>query len=177
MTHGRRATGRRKQPSLRYALLLTLSLLLAACRSVPPPERHIRLRDPAPAALARHTQGPALITLWGSWCAPCLEETPALIALASDPPAGLQLVVIAVNDDPSHAKKAFSPGTPILDDPDGVLAGELGVASLPAAFLLRSGQLIARFDGPRAWNGRSARTTLARLLDEPPAVDPAPVDG
>lgn len=124
-------------------------------------EPYVRMEEPAPAAL--RDLGPALVSFWGSWCPPCVEETGALRALAGDPPEGIEVVIVAVQEDPAAARRAF-PGVRVIADPEGALARAARAQELPVAVLVDRGQLVARFDGPREWAGASIRASLERLL-------------
>ncbi len=157
------------------------SVVLGACKEGRPP-RYVRLSGEAPA-ISDLPEGKAhLITFWGTWCPPCVEETPSLRALAKEAPSGLRVVVVSVGDDDA-ALRAFFGGAPPADwhlrrDEEAGLVDGFGVDELPASFLLVGGQKVARFDGPRDWNAPALRRLLARLMSEsapqPPAGERAP---
>ncbi len=162
---------------LRRALVLA-GLALSSCKSGGT-EPYVRVRDPAPPALALPAGEAQLVALWGSWCPPCREETPALRALASDPPEGLRVAIVAVDEPDAEAKRTFPQAARVIADPQGELAKALRATELPAAFLVAGPDLVARFDGKRDWNGTNARRTLARLAAEARRrpVDAAPPEG
>ena len=72
---------------------------------------------------AQYAGRPVLINVWASWCAPCVEEMPALQAFAKEQgPNGVQVVGIALDD--VDAVRAFIKRTgvtyPILIDAPGL---------------------------------------------------------
>ena len=123
--------------------------------------------------LARLVAGrPAIINLWATWCAPCLEEMPALDAFARRQGAnGVQVVGIALDD--ADAVRAFLQAHPVgypilidaagpadagvrLGDTRGVLPYSLRVAT--------DGRILQRWAGPLEpgdldeWAAAAART-------------------
>lgn len=154
-----------------------LGLLAAAlaCAERPPPP-YTRVEGPAPAALG--ASGPVLVVFWATWCGPCVEELPALRALAKDPPAGIRLVTFGEDEDEAPVR-ALLGGEPPRElgyraDADGRAAAAFGVSVLPASFLVVGGRLVARFDGPREWNSPEMRRLLARLASEGRPAAPPP---
>lgn len=153
------------------ALLLLVALLAApACRAPPAPPAYVRVEGAAPA-LAGVPDAPAhLVSFWATWCPPCRTETPGLRALAADPPAGLQVVVIS-HDADLAAVEHFLGGPPdpawhLRLDADRTLGRAFGVGPLPDSFLVVRGRLVARFTGPRDWSSEGMRRLLARLVAE-----------
>ena len=91
-----------------------------------------------------------LVNVWASWCAPCREEFPLLVAtqrrLADD---GLRVVGINARDDRDSALEFLQAvgghEIPSVHDPDGHLAVEWGVRGFPETFVVdRDGQIVAR---------------------------------
>lgn len=148
----------------RLALLLALLLLAGCTRDPPRLEDYVRLDDPAPPPIAAAPGEARLVALWASWCAPCVQEVPALAALARDPPDGLAVTVVAVGEPPEKARAAFPSEARVIGDEDSTLAEALRVGALPVSFLVRGDRLVARFEGARDWDDRPARHTLVRLL-------------
>jgi thiol-disulfide isomerase/thioredoxin len=133
-------------------------------------------RSPAPALRGTTLAGQAFdlsrvtghrivaINVWASWCAPCRQEMPLLVAAAR---SGLSVVGVDERDSSSRARtfaKAHGATYPTLADPQGALL--TGLASLPQTgipstlFLDRRGRIAARVVGPldRASLRRIVRT-------------------
>lgn len=130
----------------------------------------MRLDGPAPAVPGAPASPSLLVAFWASWCPPCREETPELVALASDPPDGLQVVVVSEDETLAAVEAHFGgPPPPTLNlrlDTAEALKGAFGVSTLPTAVLVVRGQAVARFEGPGKWDSRPTRALLQRLLAE-----------
>jgi cytochrome c biogenesis protein CcmG/thiol:disulfide interchange protein DsbE len=157
-------------PLSRRVLTLCLLAMAWACRSEPPPD-YIRLEGSAPALADAPASRARLVVFWASWCPPCREETPQLLALAESPPEGLRVIVFS-HDADRTAVESFFDGAPPPDlhlrlDVDEKVASAYGVERLPTSILVVEGRQVARFEGPRAWDSRGMRRLLERLTREP----------
>ena len=80
---------------------------------------------------------PVLLNFFASWCLPCAEEHPALIALAK---AGLPIWAIAYKDRPDAAAQFIQrhgdPFQRIARDAPGTVAIDFGLSGVPESFLL-----------------------------------------
>lgn len=152
-------------------LLVVLSLACAsACRDAAQPP-HIRLEGPSPRIEDAPPARAHLVVFWATWCEPCRRETPQLRALAAAPPEGLAVVVFSHDDDLKAVQDFFSgPPDPALHlrlDPGRSAARDFGVQTLPVSVLVADGRLVARFPGPREWDGPGMRRLLRKLLQAP----------
>lgn len=117
-----------------------------------------------------------VINNWASWCAPCRDETPALVALAdSSDPADVAVLGINVTDDRDAAvafADEFDMSYPSIEDPEGRLLAQIpGVppSSLPSTVILdREGRVAARVIGET--NAIELGTLIARIMDEEKAA-------
>lgn len=138
------------------------------CREGQPPP-YLRISGDAPSMQDLPNARAHLVTFWGSWCAPCVEETPSLKALARRPPPGLGVVVVSVGDEEAAIHTFFGGAPPpelhLRPDEDARLQEAFGVEQLPVSFLVVDGQKAARFDGRRDWDDRAMRRLLERLVD------------
>lgn len=107
------------------------------------------LQGAPPAPLRSQLRGPTFINVFASWCAPCVEEAPALTAMAAE---GARIVGVAYKDDP-EASRAFlrrygDPFATVLVDRDGRAGVELGVSGVPETFLVgNDGVILAKHSG------------------------------
>ncbi|NVJ15118.1 TlpA disulfide reductase family protein [Myxococcus sp. AM010] len=155
-------------------LLLGLSPLAWACKSEPPPA-YVRLHEAAPALADVPPSRAVLVVFWATWCPPCRQETPQLVALAKAPPEDLQVVVFSHDETPQAVESFFEgppPTTLHLRLDTGKQAGSaFGVEQLPVSVLVVDGGQVARFSGPRDWNARAMRRLLERLIRESHPLD------
>ena len=94
--------------------------------------------------------GPTLVTLFASWCGPCAEEAPALMALKAE---GVRIVGIAYKDPPADSvdflRRYGDPYAKVLMDRDGRGGVELGVTGVPETLAVdRAGVIRGKLAGP-----------------------------
>ena len=94
--------------------------------------------------------GPVLINFFASWCAPCAEEQPQLMALRAQ---GGRIIGIAYKDDPAAAQAFLTrlgdPFSQVLVDRSGDAGVEFGVSGVPETFLVgANGVILAKHAGP-----------------------------
>ena len=109
-----------------------------------------------------------LLNFWATWCPPCRQEIPGLLAFADEiGPERLKLVLVAVADERDRAV-AFvgNPRYPVLFDPVWDVARRFRTVQLPETHLVLDGKLAATFIGASDWRSSLARTTVLARLDE-----------
>lgn len=95
--------------------------------------------------------GPAtLVNFYASWCAPCIQEQPALMALKAE---GVRIVGVAWKDDPlktrAHLAQHGDPYALTLVDRDGRAGVEFGVSGVPETYLVGAdGSILAKVAEP-----------------------------
>lgn len=126
--------------------------------------------DGGPATLTKFRGKPLLVNLWATWCAPCLEEMPALDKLAAREKDRLQVVVVSQDMagkkavDPYFAKAKFTMLQPFLDK-DNVLPLALKTETLPTTlFYDAQGKEQWRVYGAFDWQSEKASKLLADTL-------------
>lgn len=109
-----------------------------------------------PWSAADHLAQVVVINVWGSWCAPCIEETPDLVQVASDlERAGEPVQFVGVNSrDSVPSALAFQENYgipyPSLQDDGGRTRAQLGglAVATPSTILLdEQGRVAARVSG------------------------------
>lgn len=116
------------------------SVIPSALLGAPAPETVLPPLDPAARGLdpAELTGSVTLVNVWASWCAPCRQEHPVLMALARD--GRIRIAGFNYKDNPDRARgfltELGNPYDVIGVDPDGRAAIEWGVYGVPETFLL-----------------------------------------
>lgn len=114
-----------------------------------------------------------VLNFWGSWCAPCRDEAPALGTLASElQPKGVRFVGIDLRDQPAAAQafmQSFRISYPSISDPGGGIALEFRATDPPAAIpstiiIDRTGRIAARIIGPVTY--AALRSLLKPIIAE-----------
>ena len=145
------------------------AIWLLAVSTAPSEERGVN--KPAPSIAGTLTTGTAfrladyrgkvvLLNFWGTWCPPCLQELPDLIALQEKYAAkGFTIIGLAENNDPRLTEAQYRivlngfieknginyPNVPI---PDGTKAA-YGIEGFPTTFLVdKTGKVVYACVGP-----------------------------
>lgn len=107
-----------------------------------------------------------LINVWATWCAPCVEEMPALDALqgqlGSD---NFEVVTISMDRHGMEDVAPFFADTHIqhlvpYTDVKGDFSRAMGAMGLPVTFLVKDGMVIRKIVGPADWGSDAARTII-----------------
>ena len=94
---------------------------------------------------------PTIVNVFASWCVPCLEEHPMLMALAGEP--GIRIYGINYKDDPASARRFLgrygNPFRRVGTDSSGRTAIDFGVYGVPETFVISGdGKIAFRHVGP-----------------------------
>lgn len=92
-----------------------------------------------------------LVNVWASWCAPCREEHPVLLALSAD--KRFAIAGLNYKDKPENARRFLgdlgNPFAAIGVDETGRTAIDWGVYGVPETFLVgRDGKILFKHVGP-----------------------------
>jgi cytochrome c biogenesis protein CcmG/thiol:disulfide interchange protein DsbE len=97
----------------------------------------------APTPLRPLARGPKLVVFFASWCAPCVEEAAALMALKAE---GVPMIGIAYKDEPQNSAaflaKFGDPFETVLVDRDGRAGIEFGVTGVPETYAIDAAGVI-----------------------------------
>jgi cytochrome c biogenesis protein CcmG, thiol:disulfide interchange protein DsbE len=157
--------GVKKRLFLPLALFAALAAMLGAGLSLKPREVPSPfIGKPAPAFALPQLHEPALslgaadmkgqvwlLNVWASWCAPCREEHPLLVALARE--QAVTIVGLNYKDDPRSAQewliKLGDPYKVSIVDRDGRVGIDYGVYGVPETFVIdRAGIVRFKHIGP-----------------------------
>lgn len=108
-----------------------------------------------------------LVNVWASWCVPCREENPIILALAKDP----RLTVVGINykDKTENALRFLgelgNPFSAVGVDPRGKAAIDWGVYGIPESYLVdANGTIVYKRVGP--FDERSLREGLMPAIEK-----------
>ena len=117
----------------------------------PAPDLAIRSLDGTTVSLSSLRGRPVVLNFWASWCAPCREEGPVLVAAASRYGDRVAFVGADIQDSEGAARSFDSelgvsyPSGPVTSGS----AASYGVTGPPETFFIDSqGRVTARFTGP-----------------------------
>ena len=153
-------------------LLLTVLLATGCDRGSHP----TTLGKPAPqfvvsdgvqtADLSRYRGHIVILNLWATWCAPCIEELPSLLAMQRQLP---QVTVLAISqDDDPAAYRAFLLQNHVdlltLRDPSASIPRLYGTAKIPESYVIdRNGIIRRKFVSAQDWTSPEILDYLSKL--------------
>ncbi len=114
----------------------------------PVPDFHARLLNGREVSLASFRGRVLVLNFWASWCPPCVEETPALNALAKVlPPARVAILGISIDEDPV-AYRTFLNRYHITfltaRDPSQAIMHRYGTVQIPETYIISPDGRLAR---------------------------------
>ena len=150
--------------------LLSISLLLTGCsltepipvkgevvscesiETAPATDEALECLGGGDAISVDSIRGPALINIWGTWCAPCREELPHFAHLLNKYRDKVDVIGIAVEEKNQATVKKFVKANgiswPILYDATGVTEKKFGPGVPVTWFISKSGKVTHKKYGP-----------------------------
>ncbi|HID49617.1 MAG TPA: protein disulfide oxidoreductase [Chromatiales bacterium] len=129
----------------------------------PAPPVEGRLLDGRDYRLARDPRRPLVLYFWASWCSICRLEQDTIHALAREYPVITVAMHSGTDDEVRTFLREQGLEFPVLNDPDGELAGRFGVTAVPVSFVIdRGNRIVFRETGYTTGAGLRLRLWLAR---------------
>jgi len=159
--------------SIRLAASLILWLIVSGCDRGNHPQNigklapQFAISDGTNSADLSKLRGHVvLVNLWASWCAPCVDELPSLLALQHQMP-GVTVIAISMDQD-DDAYRTFLKRNHVdlltIRDPDARINTLYGTAQIPETYAIdRDGILRRKFVSAQDWTSPEIVDYLHRL--------------
>ncbi|MHB8755580.1 MAG: TlpA family protein disulfide reductase [Candidatus Acidiferrales bacterium] len=110
-----------------------------------------------------------VLNFWATWCPPCVDETPSLIALQREiAPKGGTVLGISVDDDAqAYAQFVRANGVnyPTYRDPSAEIAASYGTSMYPDTYIIdRHGKIARKLVGAQDWTSPEMTAYFNSLL-------------
>ncbi|MGE5110143.1 MAG: TlpA family protein disulfide reductase [Acidobacteriaceae bacterium] len=154
-------------------VFVALALVVAACKN----SRPAQIGTEAPnftvadgqktVSLSEFHGKPVVLNFWATWCAPCIEEVPSIVALQKQ--MGDKVVVLAVSidvDNDAYTKftEKRMPGILTVRDGDQKVSSLYGTFGWPETYIIdREGKIRRKFIGPQDWTSPEIIDYLTKL--------------
>jgi thiol-disulfide isomerase/thioredoxin len=130
----------------------------------------VAMKDGATRDLSAPSGKLLVVHFWATWCAPCEEELPGLVAWWRETKADprIELVAVSVDEDwtvvDGFLSKRDAADLPVALDPKKSAASAFGTEKFPETwFLSPEGEVLFHQVGPLDWSDPASRTTLDAL--------------
>lgn len=104
--------------------------------------------------LATASDNPVIISLWATWCVPCLKELDAISEVYEDWQDETRVTLLAISVDDSRTVRRVKPlingkgwDYTILLDTNNDVKRALGAATVPLTVLVKDGKIVYRHSG------------------------------
>lgn len=140
------------------------------------PDFRLTLANGQQVSLASFRGRVVVLNFWASYCLPCIQETPALNALAQEFPQGRVVVLgVSIDQDPVAYQTFLSRYHIRFDtalDPSAALMHRYGTQLIPETYIINpAGEVVRKLVSAADWTAPDMVTYLRRLAD---AAAPAP---
>ena len=151
---------------------------------LPAPASAMVLEDGSSTSLEALRGQVLFVNFWATWCPPCVEEMPSMLALGRELtakyPGRFRMVAVSVDEGWEEVRKFFGGKLPpellVTRDPDYVATkafycGARGNCpdsfKFPETYLVdRRGRVTGYVVGPRDWSDPAARRIVERMIAE-----------
>jgi cytochrome c biogenesis protein CcmG/thiol:disulfide interchange protein DsbE len=119
-------------------------------------------------SLSQYRGQVVVVTFWASYCAPCMEEFPSLLALHQRLPQ-LKILGVSIDDDAQAYRNflvAYHVDFPTIRDPSQSVMHSYGTIQIPEAYVVnRSGHIVRKYVSAQDWNDPEIYRTLSATLN------------
>jgi cytochrome c biogenesis protein CcmG, thiol:disulfide interchange protein DsbE len=107
-----------------------------------------------------------VLNLWATWCAPCIEELPSLLALQKRMPE-LAVVAVSMDQDPEVYKRFLAEhhvNVLTVRDEEQRVNALYGTVQIPETYIIdKQGVLRRKFIGAQDWTSSEITNYLSRM--------------
>jgi thiol-disulfide isomerase/thioredoxin len=162
----------REVPKSRTIFLLA-ALLIAGCDrgnhpgNIDKPAPQFTISDGTHTVDLSKLRGHVVVlNLWATWCAPCIEELPSLLALHQKMP-DIEIVAISMDTDPDIYHQFLVKhhvDLVTIRDEDQRINSLYGTAQIPETYIIdKQGILRRKFIGAQDWTNPNIMNYLSRM--------------
>jgi len=135
----------------------------------PAPAFELRDESGVPVSLEDFRGKLVFLNFWATWCAPCVQEIPDMMALNGRFQGRLfQMLAVSVNTEWSDVEEFYqehSVDLPTLLDPGRQASSEYRVFAFPETFLINGeGMVVRKFVGAMKWTDPQFIAEVENLL-------------
>jgi thiol-disulfide isomerase/thioredoxin len=151
----------------------------------PAPPIELAALDGSRVSLAASRGQVVFVNFWATWCPPCRDEMPSMVALGQDLasryPGQFKMIAVTVDEDLADVRSYFA--APPFSGPPGAMTiahdadqavtrayylqarGFVPDLKFPETYIVdKAGRLVAFVVGPRDWSDPAARAFLESLI-------------
>ena len=112
-----------------------------------------------------------VLNFWATWCAPCVEETPALNRMHQQfVSSGGTVLGISIDEDEAQYQKflrEYQISFPTFRDPSKRIAESYGTFGWPETYIIaRDGKIARKLIGPQVWDSPEMIAYLKRVASQ-----------
>lgn len=119
-------------------------------------------------SLSQYRGKVVVVTFWASYCAPCMEEFPSLLALHQRLPQ-LNILGVSIDDNEQAYRNflsAYHVDFPTIRDPSQAVMHRYGTMQIPEAYVInRTGHIVRKYVSAQDWNDPEIYRTLSATLN------------
>ncbi|BCS53960.1 TlpA disulfide reductase family protein [Geobacter sp. SVR] len=163
-------------------LLMTAAVSLSGCtrkeqtaakqapsENSPAPDVQVTALDGSTLKLSDLRGKVVLLNFWATWCPPCREEIPSMMALEKSMSGKpFQMVAVSIDEGGKQAVESFFQTSgfklPAYTDPEGKAGKIYGITGVPETFIIdKRGILVKKVIGALSWDSPEAHAFLEGL--------------